>query len=145
VTLHLDEGVLRDTLTTLRSCGGDRHECVVYWAGPRDDPGLVDEVLHPRHRAAIGSYELESSWVTECWISLTHDRRMLKAQLHTHPGSAYHSATDDRYPIVHTPGFLSIVLPLFAAAGLAGVCAYELRPDGGWVELPIDRAFQEAT
>jgi hypothetical protein len=54
------------------------------------------------------------------------------------------SDTDDRYPIVNSPGFISIVVPGFARTGLVGARAYELQLDGGWVELPSHQAFQEA-
>lgn len=60
----------------------------------------------------------------------------MKAQVHTHPGDAYHSATDDRWPIVSQAGFLSIVVPFFAA-GLATFDAAwigRLEKDG-WAEL----------
>ena len=41
-------------------------------------------------------------------------KRSVKAQIHTHPGEAFHSASDDRWPIVSQAGFISIVLPNFA-------------------------------
>jgi hypothetical protein len=63
------------------------------------------------------------------------------AQLHTHPGAAFHSGTDDEFPIVRTPGFLSIVLPEFGKYGLrelAACAAYEVGQAGIWLELNRD-------
>ena len=37
------------------------------------------------------------------------------AQVHTHPGRAYHSEMDDRYAVVTSPGGLSLVVPDIAA------------------------------
>ena len=38
----------------------------------------------------------------------------MRVQIHTHPGCAYHSETDDAFPAVRTEDFLSLVLPRFA-------------------------------
>ena len=37
------------------------------------------------------------------------------AQVHSHPGEAFHSPADDRWAIPRQVGALSIVLPFFAA------------------------------
>ena len=144
MALRLREGVLRDTLTILQSHGAGCQECVVYWSAPLDDPYSVDQVLHPDHRATADSYEVASSWVTRCWICLARERRALRAQLHTHGGLAFHSAADDRHPIVREPGFLSLVLPDFARAGFAGARAYELQSDGSWSERWADQVVAVA-
>jgi hypothetical protein len=118
---------------------------VVFWAGPLREPELVDQVLHPRHRATFGSYELDSDWITDCWIDLAQNHRALRAQVHTHPHEAFHSHTDNRYPVVGIAGFVSIVIPHFATDGLAGARTYELQADGSWIERPTTDAFtQEA-
>jgi hypothetical protein len=55
----------------------------------------------------------------------------LGAQVHAHPTDAYHSHTDDSFPIVTTLGGLSLVVPDFCRAGLfARSAAYRLSPDG---------------
>jgi len=61
----------------------------------------------------------------------------VRAQVHTHPGSAFHSATDDAYPMVQTSGFLSLVIPNFALGecSLAGAALYELGDYGRWRDL----------
>lgn len=62
----------------------------------------------------------------------------LFAQLHSHPTDAYHSETDDTFPIVTTAGGLSLVVPHFAQRPFALVdCAvYRLFPGPTWVALP---------
>lgn len=36
------------------------------------------------------------------------------ARVHTHPGRAYHSSTDDRNLLLAHPGAVSVVVPAFA-------------------------------
>jgi hypothetical protein len=58
------------------------------------------------------------------------------AQLHSHPGRAFHSSIDDEHPISNQRGFLSIVVPDFGA-GLPGVgwSVYEYAGSGRWRNL----------
>ena len=64
---------------------------------------------------------------------------MLAVQVHAHPTDAYHSDTDDTYPIVATLGGLSIGVPDFCSRGLFtdSTMIYRLEPKG-WVEQPRD-------
>ena len=57
-------------------------------------------------------------------------------QVHTHPGAAFHSPTDDAWPIVHLEGFLSLVLPDFGLGpvGLARSYLAEMGCDGDFHE-----------
>ena len=66
----------------------------------------------------------------------------LIAQLHSHPTEAYHSDTDDTYPIATTTGSLSLVIPDFAREpfSLKRCAIYRLLPPCGWVELSFDEA-----
>ena len=68
------------------------------------------------------------------WL-FENDLRLI-AQVHTHPTEAYHSETDDAFPIVTTEGALSLVIPNFAngPANLTQYACYRLRR-GHWVEL----------
>ena len=61
----------------------------------------------------------------------------LIAQLHSHPGEAYHSATDDTFPIATAVGSLSLVVPDFARNpfSLERCAVYRLAGDGSWIEL----------
>ena len=61
----------------------------------------------------------------------------LVAQLHSHPSEAYHSDTDDAYPIVTAVGGVSIVIPDFGRGpfSLDRCAVYRLTAGAGWVEL----------
>jgi hypothetical protein len=142
--LRLGEGLFTQTLAELRACGRGRRECVVYWSGPRNELGYVDEVLHPDHGADIHGFEIAASWLDATCRNLARRRRAIRVQVHTHPAEAFHSATDDRYPIVHTPGFLSLVLPDFATGPDPLQDAYlaRLGEDGAWSCVDLATAIE---
>ncbi|HET7508975.1 MAG TPA: hypothetical protein VFJ65_01875, partial [Solirubrobacterales bacterium] len=102
--LRLGEGLLEQTLAELRACGQGRKECVAYWTGLLSDCDRVDGLLHPVHRAVRGGYAVDQHWLAETWNTLGRDRRTIRVQIHTHPNVAFHSPTDDRFPIVASTG-----------------------------------------
>lgn len=140
--LRLAEGLLPETLSTLRRCGGHRNECVVYWSGPLERADVVDVLLHPAHHAGPSFYEVAPTWLNRTWIELARGRRTLRAQVHTHAGRAFHSRSDDGFPIVQQAGFLSIVLPHHAKRNdLDGAYLCRLDDSGRWQELPINQGL----
>jgi hypothetical protein len=64
------------------------------------------------------------------WLFENHE--MLAIQVHAHPSDAYHSQTDDAFPIMTTLGGLSIVAADFAFDGLltSHTAAYRLAKRG---------------
>ncbi|HEX3511219.1 MAG TPA: hypothetical protein VHT27_08990 [Solirubrobacteraceae bacterium] len=137
-------GVLEQTFEHLRRCGEGRRECVVFLTGPLEIPDLIDQAVHPSHRASAGGYELASAGIADISTQLLAARRTVRAQVHTHPGVAYHSPHDDEFALVHTPGFLSLVIPRFALGpvGLDGAFLAERDRDGGWVAVPPDERLE---
>ena len=130
--------VLVDSFSIFRRCGAGRRECVSYWLGPLDSPRIVDEVVHPVHKAGRGGYAIDDGWLTAFWFDLARRSKSVRVQVHTHPGEAFHSATDDEWAVVHTPGFLSLVIPRFAQGpiGLEGAYLAE-RIATGWRPVEI--------
>ena len=130
--------VLERAFEHLRACGAGRAECVVYLTGPIGSPLLIDGVVHPRHSASGGGYDLDSAAIADLWRDLVASGRSIRVQVHTHPGPAYHSSRDDALAIVHTPGFLSLVIPNFAlgAVGLQGAFLARRSEEGAWVAVP---------
>lgn len=112
--LRVPTSVFEETFRRLRACGRGRDECQVLWVGPWADPGTVTEVVHPEHHGHRGGFEIDDAWLTRFWLRLATRGEGVRAQVHTHPGSAFHSDTDDAWPIVHLEGFLSLVIPDFA-------------------------------
>lgn len=144
MTLRLGKGLLAETFAQLHACGGGREECVAFWTGPLLDPDLVDEMLHPRHSAKRGGYEVDPNWLTQAFGELADREREIRVQVHSHPRKAFHSKTDDEYPVVQTPGFLSLVIPDFAAGpvGLEQTFLARLEGSGGWHPLPPKKALE---
>ena len=91
-----------------------------------------------------------------CWVEVTRagksklalalglDDRYV-ARIHSHPGLAFHSPTDDNNPAITYPGALSIVVPFFGLGLRRGLeaCAVLVRQGGNWIELPPGRDRDE--
>jgi hypothetical protein len=137
MAISMVEGLLAEAFHVMRKHGAGRAECVVYLTGPLSQTGVVDEVLHPSHHASPDLYEIDRDWLNSAWFELARRRREIRVQVHLHGGRAYHSAVDDAYPAIQTPGFLSLVIPDFAAGdvGLSNAYLARLRADGGWDEV----------
>jgi hypothetical protein len=141
--LELAVNVLDATFRHLRECGRGECECVVYWTGPSDS-SRANAVEHPVHHRAAFGYQIGDAWLTDFWKRLAASKRGIKAQIHTHPGEAFHSATDDTWPIVSQAGFMSIVIPDFGRGAISLKTAWigRLDPDGSWRHLAsADRAI----
>jgi hypothetical protein len=64
------------------------------------------------------------------------------SRIHSHPGLAFHSETDDRNPALTFDGAFSIVVPYFGLGlrhGLDSCAVYRLEA-GRWNHLGNDRA-----
>lgn len=123
--LHLeDSGVVGVEATGLMVAGGDR---------------VASHVIFPDQRAGRSPC---------CWVQVTErgkaelalalgpaDRYV--ARIHSHPGYAFHSLTDDRNPALRYEGALSIVVPYFGLGLRAGLqaCSVYVRQSRRWIEL----------
>ena len=135
----LPRRILQETFAHFRDCGRGGRECQVLWVSPWDAPSPITKVVHPKHEAHIGGFVLDDRWLTAFWFSLAEENLGIRVQVHTHPGEAFHSPTDDAFPIIHTAGFLSLVIPNFAAGPVGFEDAYltEIQEDGSWREVAI--------
>ncbi len=134
--LRVAGDVLPATFRVLRDCGQGECECAVYWTGPGSER-LVDSVEHPAHTHSPFGYEVKSDWLTDFCKRLAATKRSVKAQVHTHPGEAFHSASDDCWPIVSQEGFISVVIPNFATGRptLDEAWVGTILRDGSWQRL----------
>lgn len=138
---RLAPSVLEATFAHFRQCGRGRHECQVLWVSPWATPEAITEAVHPAHRATVGGFQVSGTWLNQFWLGLAHEKKGVRVQVHTHPGEAFHSATDDEFPLVHTTGFLSLVIPNFAMGpvGFDDAFLAQLGADGKWTQVPIKR------
>lgn len=132
--LEVPQAVLHDTFAEFRRCGKGRSECQVLWTGPWAGPSQVKTLVHPVHRAHGAGFELDGTWLNVFWQELVKLGSGIRVQVHTHPRDAFHSPIDDAYPIIHTPGFLSLVIPHFGmrTQDLSEAYLTEMTESGGW-------------
>ncbi len=126
----------------MRYAGENRVEGVALFAGyEKDNKFYISQTIIPKQTAyrlelgllyAVGADELHriNVWLYQNNLSII-------AQIHSHPNEAYHSETDDAYPIVATKGGISIVVPRFAKdpIDLKNWAVYRLSSENRWVEL----------
>jgi hypothetical protein len=111
------------------------------WLGPWAQQDAITEVVHPQHHAHRGGFDLDTRWLNDLWGKLADRNIGIRVQVHTHPRDAFHSPTDDAWPIVHTTGFLSLVIPDFGIGpvGLERAFLGELDQDGRFREVKINQ------
>jgi hypothetical protein len=128
-------------MSALRAAGAHRAEAFVFWVGNRNGTTFtVTDAYVPAQDAYHTSdghcVIVKGDALHQLNEWLYTNRRELIAQIHSHPTEAYHSETDDEYPIATRLGSLSLVVPDFAEDDfvLDSVAAYRLTIDG-WEEL----------
>ena len=134
--------VIDATMDFLRHRGTMGLEAFSLWAGTADEniftvraniiPAQEGHVSDSGVCVSVGPEELHrlNVWLYE-------NKMVLIAQIHSHPAEAYHSDTDDAYPIATTVGCISIVIPNFARQSFStGRCAiYRLNESKEWAYL----------
>lgn len=136
----LAPGLLERSFAYFRDCGQGRRECQVFWIGSWRSPEAIQHVVHPKHAARGDGFVIDDVWLSRFWLELAESKSGIRVQVHTHPRRAFHSVTDDRFPIIHKPGFLSLVLPDFGLGpvGFDGAYLTEIQNDGRWKQVSID-------
>jgi hypothetical protein len=116
----IQQPIVQETIHFLREVGAGGCEGFVLWGGTRqsEDTFRFTSIVIPEQRALMTPNGLLVIVDGEALFRVNktfHERReILGGQVHTHPTSAYHSSTDNHYPLVTLLGGLSIVLPDFA-------------------------------
>jgi hypothetical protein len=135
--------VLRMTIEALRRGGERGEERVMLWLSTAvvRTPAPIVEVYEPDQVAEVDYFRLPPASMRTLMGHLKSTRRRIVAQIHTHPGRAFHSDVDAKWAIVRHVGALSLVLPRFAASTtpenfLEEVMTYEYSPSGDWNHCP---------
>lgn len=131
--------------THLRTMGRKGSEGFALWVGRQHERVFtVEQTLIPQQ---VGLHVNGGVCITVDGDELFRINRYLYgaqlslvAQLHSHPTDAYHSHTDDSYPIATTVGALSLVVPDFAVRPFTiEECAvYRLNAATRWDEMSAD-------
>lgn len=140
---RLPRRMIDETFATFRSCGAGKRECQLYWASPWGDPEGLTHLIHPQHRSNFAGLVLDDAWISSFWLTLADQGLGVRVQVHTHPYEAFHSPTDDAFPLIHETGFLSLVIPNFAMGPVGFQDAYltEIQANGGWRRATIGERF----
>jgi hypothetical protein len=143
-TFSVSSAIVRQTEDVLRDAGRDGYEMFVLWSGAIT--GTVFDVRTP-HAPRQTSYKTEDGLLVRVdgdalhqlnsWLH--HNNEVLGVQIHAHPTDAFHSDTDDAFPIVTAVGGLSIVIPDFAQGGMLvnDTAAYRLTPSAAWKQVAL--------
>lgn len=136
---RLPRTLMAESFGHLRACGRLAQECQVLWVSSWAEPGAISAVIHTNHRSHASGFDVETGWLAWLWNELASRHLGIRVQVHTHPGRAFHSPTDDRWPIIHLPGFLSLVIPNFGMQNWALQGAYlaEIDNAGRWREVTL--------
>lgn len=136
--------VLGHTIEFLKNVGRSGAEGFVLWGGKFESISQFRfaSAFAPDQRSFATKDGLLVTVAGDALFSINknlYERgEILAAQVHTHPTSAYHSGTDDHYPMVTLLGALSIVIPDFARYAPKDHAAwawYRLIAYGEWAPL----------
>lgn len=134
--------VVDHTLTILHAGGGRRCEALALWLGRRRDGRIeVVEAYEPPYRSSIDFFHITPDGMRAVMAHLRQRRLFICAQVHSHPGPAFHSKADDEWAIVRHEGALSLVLPHFASSTtpanfLDQAATFRLAAGDRWIEVP---------
>jgi hypothetical protein len=139
--LAVTRGIIEDTVEVVGQFGEKGFEVLLLWLGEIEGTtARIDSVYVPPQKSVRGEeglgYFVSNETLFELNKSLDRSGLRLIAQVHSHPGEAYHSEADDRFAIVTSEGGFSFVVPDFAQppASPYDWAAYSLK-NGIWQEL----------
>ena len=133
------------TLEPLQKAGRKGYEAFVLWGGRLDESGyrlVFESAYFPSQttsRAEDGLLVVvEGDALFRVNRAFYKEGLTLAAQVHSHPTDAYHSDTDDAYPLMTLVGGLSGVVPDFGRGGrdrLEDWAWYRLVGAGEWAAV----------
>ena len=114
VKVVLPNRILEKTIDVLREYGRKMLECHALWVGgASQDAFEVSDVWVPDQHCTAITYEVDELEVFRINKAL-HDAGLIcMCQVHTHPGTAFHSSVDDAGSELALPGSLSVVVPYY--------------------------------
>lgn len=144
--LNVPAAIVERTLNSLRDAGSRNSEGVVLWLGRRTSGVDIVEAYIPHYESERDFFWIPRDSMAALLRHLGQTQTFLAAQVHSHPGLAFHSEADDRWAIVRHVGALSLVVPRFAASTtpktfLTDIAAFSLSSRNQWTEL--DKADTE--
>jgi hypothetical protein len=140
--------VIEQTLEVVQDAGSAGYEAFVLWGAVRSEKPmqlLVVSVYQPRQKAIASDEGLlvvvDGDALHRANEAFYARGELVAAQAHSHPTDAFHSDTDDSFPLMTLQGGLSVVVPFFGQGGRAAIdewAWYRLIDVGVWA--PLDGA-----
>ncbi|MFM0356728.1 hypothetical protein PQR12_24810 [Paraburkholderia nemoris] len=133
-SLLISDRLVARTVEILQQGGARNCETVVLWLGSSNE---VREVYRPEQIVDVDFFRLPGESVRALMGHLRATHQRVLAQVHSHPGEAFHSKADDDWAIVRHEGALSFVVPVFAVHTDSGsfqddVAVYQLSAADKW-------------
>jgi hypothetical protein len=106
-TFRIPRPALTETLAVLRDAGREGHEAFVLWGGTVNDDATAvtfgtvmapQQAAHKTHDGLLITVDGDALFAVN--RTLYSRGEILAGQVHSHPTAAYHSRTDDQYPLV---------------------------------------------
>ena len=122
------DGVARSLRRTIAAC----HEGIVYLLGHTDgETTVATTAIQPAAHTTHGSFNVSSVAMARVVRAAADHGLQVVAQVHSHPGEAYHSEGDVAGARIKYPGYVSIVLPDYGRQlpSLEGAAVYMCNPD----------------
>jgi sugar phosphate isomerase/epimerase len=144
--IQIGRGGIEQTLAFLKQVG--QVECVVLWLAKKQGGFLnIQTIYLPQQIADYDYFHIPQESMEELFAYLRQNRLMVAAQVHTHPGRAFHSPADDRWAIIRHVGGLSLVLPNFAATTspetfIKNAAVFRLSENNQWKGIPANEIVQ---
>lgn len=139
IRLQISSQQLQESLLILSRSEG--REKVILWLGKRqEDRYVVKEVFTPLQYGEEDFFVIPPEGMQDIMEKLKSTRSMLVAQVHTHPGHAYHSEADGEWAIVRHHNAYSLVLPYFCTTTHVGnffqeAATYVLDGNNEWIAV----------
>jgi hypothetical protein len=137
-TFSVPQEIARLTQEKLRANGQEMSEGVVLWLGTFQPP-TITRVVVPEQETSTGRFRVPLAARQRLARELAGSGQVLIAQVHSHPGPAFHSGIDDVEAIPRRIGAYSLVIPDFGARLhlLDGAALYRLDGSGRWCETSL--------
>lgn len=136
------QSILKETLIIFKEYGHEYLEVFAIWVGEeKRNTFKIKEVWFPKQNNTIISYYVPNIDVHNINVELNKKNYSVIAQLHTHPGYAFHSQIDDENAILTLTGSLSIVIPNYGFIPIKAIdkwAVYRLT-NGKWILLSVNK------
>ena len=141
MTLLVPTEIVARTIDILRRGGAAECEAVVLWLGSgARGAERIAEAYRPDQIADKDFFRIPPAAMKDLMGHLRRTRLHVVAQVHSHPGRAFHSEADDEWAIVRHRGALSLVVPRFGAGTtvvnfMDQTAIHRLSDEDRWLEV----------